>query len=137
MHIACSEGHIGLVETLIGHGADANKRDNSGWTPLHSCCASKTTNTLAICKLLLVTGKAQAEVLTNSGTTPLHYIVREESEDLPLFEEVIRLLIQGGNYVDSQTKFGETPLHQAAQRGCLASVRILIAAGANSNASTK
>ena len=35
LHNACSFGHADVVQLLLGHGADANARDNWNYTPLH------------------------------------------------------------------------------------------------------
>ena len=34
LHIASSQGHLSIVEYLINHGADVNKADNDGCTPI-------------------------------------------------------------------------------------------------------
>jgi ankyrin repeat protein len=139
LHIASRLGYFDQVEQLLNAGASANVRDAQGWIPLHSCCANFTPNTLAICKALLITGKTQAEVPTNSGTTPLHYLSRctVSQGQFGLLNEVIDLMLLHGNYIDSQTKFGETPLHQASLHGNLETIRLLIEKGAKCNARTK
>jgi len=34
----CYNGHIEVVKYLVEHGADINKEDNKGWTPLLWTC---------------------------------------------------------------------------------------------------
>jgi ankyrin repeat protein len=38
MHVlqACIDDNLDMVEFLVKHGADVNKGDNEGWTPLHA-----------------------------------------------------------------------------------------------------
>ena len=38
MFIACQNGHIEIVKYLVEHGADINKRNNDGWSPLLIVC---------------------------------------------------------------------------------------------------
>lgn len=33
---ACIDDNLEMVEFLIEHGADINRQDNEGWTPLHA-----------------------------------------------------------------------------------------------------
>lgn len=33
---ACIDDNLDMVEFLVEHGADINKGDNEGWTPLHA-----------------------------------------------------------------------------------------------------
>ena len=34
LHKACFNGHLECAKALLGAGADINKQDNTGWTPL-------------------------------------------------------------------------------------------------------
>ena len=34
LHWACIHGHLECAKALLGAGADINKQDNNGWTPL-------------------------------------------------------------------------------------------------------
>ena len=133
LHVAVFEGHTGMAGLLLEMGSDANQRDHNGWTALHSCCKGNSTNFVEITRILIVDGKAQVDALTNSGGTPLHYYVQGDCNNTQLFEDTIQLMITHGADINSQSKYGETPLHQAASRGKLISVQILIKFGAQIN----
>ena len=35
LHLAVHQGHLGVVERLVGYGANLNVQDSNGDTPLH------------------------------------------------------------------------------------------------------
>jgi ankyrin repeat protein len=137
LQLAAQEGHSGLVSFLLSLGCDVHKRDVNGWTSLHYACASSNPNFPEICRLLLKDGGAQVTSLTNDGCTALHFFARGEPKDWQYFEDTIALMIQHGADLNSQTKYGETPLYQAVTQGKIESVKILIRLGADVNLRTK
>ena len=38
LHTACGNGNIEIVRALVTRGADVDKCDQQGWTPLHFAC---------------------------------------------------------------------------------------------------
>ena len=38
LHYACMNGNIEIVRALVTSGADVDKCDKQGWTPLHFAC---------------------------------------------------------------------------------------------------
>jgi ankyrin repeat protein len=114
LHVASYEGRSEIVEVLVDKfKADVNAIDRNGWTPLHSAAAA---GNFEICEILLNRGSF-ARALTNEGASPLHYLVRSACKDPVLHHRVFRLILEKGANINQQNKFGETPLHQAAQRG--------------------
>lgn len=114
LHVASYEGTSEIVELLVDkYKADVNAIDRNGWTPLHSAAAA---GNFEICEILLQRGSF-ARALTNEGASPLHYLVRSNCNDPVLHHRVFKLLLEKGANINQQNKFGETPLHQAAQRG--------------------
>ena len=105
LHAVCASPYFAnLVSGLLENGADVNNADSSGATPLHTAVANKNTKAAAI----LLKNKANVDVQTNDGMTPL-MIVCETHTDA----DIIRILdvYKTANVsVDSVTSLGHTPL---------------------------
>ena len=83
LHAASGHGHLEVAQFLLNHGADINKQDKYGFTPLHWACSSGRTNTIAFLK-----EKADVNKQDQDGMTPLHRAV--EGNHL----SAVRLLLQ-------------------------------------------
>lgn len=83
LHYVCEEIVLDSAEWLLNNGADPNRKDNSGWTPLHLAVDSEadqaqdkfvregfTTPKFALTKLLLRHG-ADPNILSDDGQSPL------------------------------------------------------------------
>jgi len=77
---------------------------------------------------IFITGKADKNFKTSSGTTALHYAAFNGNV------EIINLLIKNGADVKAKAKDGVTPLHYAASKNSKDAVKILIEKGADINA---
>ncbi|XP_046543311.1 uncharacterized protein LOC124253552 isoform X1 [Haliotis rubra] len=107
-------GHTDVAEILLNHDMDVNARNRHGRTPLYLACESGHVGLAR----LFVSRKAtlQCDI---SNTTPLHEacypvhtpIVPERKQDITL------ILIQTGTCVNTQDKYGQTPLHYACNSG--------------------
>lgn len=85
LHIAVEFSHRQIASMLITHGADVNKRDMFGRTPLHLV---KTANVL---KLLLKFPAVDVVARSNKGLTPLgHYLKSTPSAER--VDEIVQLL---------------------------------------------
>lgn len=75
LHVACANGNLEIIKTLMEMGANANAEDNKLWTPL--ICALARGH-LATTMALLVEGKGMVNVnqTNGSGSGPLHYLAR-------------------------------------------------------------
>eukprot|EP00744_Colponema_vietnamica_P011111 GILI01015636.1.p1 GENE.GILI01015636.1~~GILI01015636.1.p1 ORF type:complete len:213 (-),score=50.11 GILI01015636.1:324-911(-) len=125
-----------VIDKLITLGADMNKGNAQGSTPLHQCALLKRVDCL---KCLIAKG-ANVNAKNKNGQTPLHIVgplgmmgfgfggpmVGEEQST----EECIMALIAGGADVNAVDGDGKTPLQVAKEKGEEAIVKILMAKGA-------
>ncbi len=95
-------GHLGVVESLLAHGAqvDSASRNPMKVMPLHSACAGGHT---AIVQTLIARG-APVNARQAEGFTPLHSAA--QNGDL----EIIRLLLDAGGDPSAADDEGRTPL---------------------------
>jgi ankyrin repeat protein len=105
---------------LIKHGADVNKADVFGQTPLYHA-GSQQLNSLAA---LLLTNGAKADITNRSGETLL-FRLRDTS--------LARLYIKKGADVNAQSDDGFTALHHAVFSNDINIVKLLIENGASVN----
>ncbi|KAL4135538.1 hypothetical protein QTP88_007144 [Uroleucon formosanum] len=82
LHKACDYGHLDIVEYLIQNGADINKKDNFGITPL--LCAL-WENHFKVAKYLIDKG-AITNLLTPEGLK--YYECIEDSEMINLLKQL-------------------------------------------------
>lgn len=124
--IAARFGYSECVKTLLEMGAEIEKTDRYGMTPLFLAILSKDME----CLSLLIEHKANLEARENADLTPLAYAAFYN------YPEAVKLLIEKGAQVEASNAAGETPLILAAYRHENIA-RILIASGANIEAVTK
>jgi len=112
-----------IAEILIACGADLNRTNQAGITPLHT---SIFLNNIPVAKLLIDRG-ASIEGASKSGATPLM------AAALCGREEIARYLIEKGANVNARNKTGLTPLHFAADQSYPepSIVRMLLERGAD------
>lgn len=124
MHYACQEGHSRVVSALLHHKADANIRSKDGQrTPLQVALGSGHAN---IARILYYHGGANINVTTNKGRTVLH-LAAQYADAVDLMEA---FLAARKLDIDTQDKYGNTPLHYAVKCGSLEMVKMLVEAGA-------
>lgn len=107
-----------VVEVLLAHNANVNARDRSGITPLHNA------GNKGVAEVLLAHG-ADANVKSHYGDMPLH-----KTRD----GGVAEVLLRHKANIEAMNLDGWTPLYQAVFLGRIDVARVLLAAGANSNA---
>jgi ankyrin repeat protein len=120
LHAAAHNGHLGLVEALVGKGAEVDAITTLGSTPL-KLAASKGHVEVATA---LLGAHACVDAASTQGFTPLHAAVG--SGCVPMME----LLLDSGADVDAGNSKGHTPLHQASQVGQPEAVAVLLDRGA-------
>ncbi|XP_061175209.1 ankyrin-1-like [Saccostrea echinata] len=111
-----------IVKELINRGADINKQDSQGWTPLYQ---SAFAGNLELSTLML-DQKADVNIATISGDTVLHAGVYGNNNT------VVDLLIAAGCRVNEVNKKGESSLFSAIlSRVNIKIVKALINAGSS------
>jgi len=112
LYLASCDGHVRLVEMLLGKGADVNLACTvGGGTPLH--IASQNGH-VEVVKLLLHTGADGNKACGRSGDTPLYAAAWNGNVG------VVEVLLGRGAEPDkSRTDTGGTPLYVASSMGLL------------------
>ncbi|MBQ8480609.1 MAG: ankyrin repeat domain-containing protein [Akkermansia sp.] len=123
---AAEKGDNEQLSLLITAGADVNKADKDGWTPLH--WAAWNGNSECV-KRLLATPGIDVNMANEYGWTPLD---RAASNG---HSKCVKLLLAApGINVNKADKYGKTPLYGAACWGHSECVKLLLAApGINVN----
>mmetsp|Transcript_44626 Transcript_44626/g.112459 ORF Transcript_44626/g.112459 Transcript_44626/m.112459 type:complete len:909 (-) Transcript_44626:74-2800(-) len=135
LHVACYENNVDMVRLLLENKADVDVQDRNGWTPLH-CAASAGRYDIV---MLLMEHDADLNALNRDGTSVMHYLVRRFVPDAQKesFIAVLKTMIERGFDVNTQNKFGESPLHQACLRGNIPSIKLLLDSDAKVDAVNK
>lgn len=154
---ACKIGLVDIVRVLIEEGADINKAEHEGETPLGIAACYKK---FEVCKLLIENG-ANPLYKNKNGITSIHWAAQGGDVQiirflLPFFENIsetdnygftplhnavfLRVntepaleFLKKGADINAVNHNGDTPLHLAAYAGAPEIVRVLIEFGANIN----
>jgi ankyrin repeat protein len=118
-HAAAYKDDPHFLEALIDSGADVNARDLDGNTPLGCATLSNHATSAAF----LLTHGADINSQDLKGWTALLDAVDTNNHD------VLRLLLRKGADITLTLNTGDTILHRAAERGDVATMEILTAAG--------
>lgn len=158
---AAENGHLDTVKELVANDAEVGLRDGNGRTVLFisACCGqldifrelvsvpgvhvddvdtggmtalmwAAWNGHVDLCLELLDRG-ADVNIQASGGNTALNYAVR--LNDVEKGEELVSFFLVRGSVVNSKDMYENTPLTEAAYRGRLAALRILLDAGADSN----
>jgi protein phosphatase 1 regulatory subunit 12A len=75
---ACIDDNLDMVEFLVEHGADINRGDHEGWTPLH---ATASCGFLSIARYINITGFNALKILNNSHLVfVIRYLIENKSD---------------------------------------------------------
>ena len=121
-HAIAVHGHPGgesLAQLLIDHGADVNRADSFGHTPLMWDASFGDAN---LTEVLLREG-ADVRARRPDGTSVLHVAVHSEADP-----DVVRLLLAAGAEPAARDREGKTPADYARAAGLTQLVKLLDAA---------
>ncbi|KAL7757053.1 hypothetical protein ACKLNR_014046 [Fusarium oxysporum f. sp. zingiberi] len=126
-------GSIELVKELVKAGADVNVSNGNGITPLFRAIYDGSTETFRT----FLSASPNLYTRGPDNNTLLHAAARGENDNIlsTLLQELDVRQEQDVDQtpidVDTTNNAGETPLHVAAQRGCVTVARTLLTHGAN------
>lgn len=139
LHMAVAgSGNKEMILLLLEKGADVNARGNDGITPLGLIFSRQTSDrqgrkaTVDLLRLLLEKGADP-----NLDTQLLSSMCRNAGESYPETREMIDLLTPRMKNVDQLDKGGRTPLTSAVQNANIATMKMLLTAGADISAKNK
>ena len=132
---ALTRGHSQTAKYLFDNGAHLNITGFGQRTPLHSAAWYGDFEMVQV----LLDYKADINARSERNWTPLHEASRgcTESQNIPRFADVARLLLERGMGVNVLDEYSVTPLHVAAGCGRVGVVRVLLEHGANVGAEDK
>ena len=122
-HNVCKSGNELIVRYLVKLGANINKENIVGETPLFEACSSGNEH---LVKYLIKLG-ADINKENNNGKTPLFNACSSGNELL------VKYLVELGLNINKETTYGETPLFDASRNGNEDVVKYLVELGANVN----
>jgi ankyrin repeat protein len=128
-HLVKLKAQISLIQRFVNCGINLDAKDESGETALLLAVNARQKDVIT----LLLENRADIQVTTNNGVTPLHNAV----DQFNVSQSIVTLLLKSGADVTARTMDGKEALHMSAARGHEAILRLLLDAGANPNAVAK
>ncbi len=110
------------IEFMVKHGADINKADSKGNTPLIIASSKELDKGENLIKCLIDNG-ADINKADSEGNTPL---IIASSKELDKGEDLIKCLIDNGADINKADSKGNTPLIVASSKGCFGTVKLLL-----------
>ena len=128
------EQDVSIARLLLERGVDVNARDKDGFTSLHYAAFK---GRVGVTQVFLDHG-ANAMLETERSETALHTVSRGDYNSQEQGASIARLLLERGVDVNAREKKDcWSSLHEAAMRGRVEVVRVLLDHGANAKLETK
>lgn len=129
LNVAAAEGHTGIVNLLLAHGANPDDRTLNGVTPLLSAVYHGNTAVVQVLAALNITKPETIRLDAPDGDGNIPLIIAAERG----YDAIVRVLLSHGAKKDSRDKAGMTAMAHAAKKGFSAVVALLLANGADPN----
>jgi ankyrin repeat protein len=144
LHLAALEGDASAVAAILRAGAEVNRRDKAGRTPLDLAFTNTQRRNYAETaeKLIREGGTSESalyayvapavrssnyDIRQADGIGPLHFAVQQGHTGY------VRYFLDKGADINLKDASGTAPLHEAARGGNIGIMRVLINRGANVN----
>lgn len=121
MGVGSAEEYIGVARTLLQEGANVNKVDRGGRSPLH---LAASVGSLSMVRALL-DEMADVAVVDSNGVSAMDLAACEGHHD------VVRTMVQHGWLVNAATASGSTALHRAVGWNDVEMINTLLQVGAD------
>lgn len=122
---ASGEGEVSAFDGILDDGAEVNRPDSNGRTPLmYAAQAGQAERAL-----LLIEHDAEVNAMRADGETALMAAAKSRDGNV----ETLQLLIDSGADVNTRDQFGRTALFWCARSGDVQRLRFLLDAGADIN----
>lgn len=127
LHYAVRENNIEAIKTLLNLGANPNKKDNFGKTPLMWSVSKVEKNNIS--KILIENRKTYLDAMDDDGRghTALYHAMSDKN-----YEIVKYLIAKGANIENKSTPFGPALIY-AIFNNDIEMVKIIVEAGADLN----
>ena len=119
LHLACSAGHLEMVNFLLERGANVDAVDDDGWTPIFYAITEDYLKIVSV----LIKYDCDVNVIDKQGYSPLLCAVVLNNIDV--VRELLKLKTTDVNLTDEKFR-KNTALHVAAQNGYKDIVEYLI-----------
>uniref|UniRef100_A0A1A9WD19 ANK_REP_REGION domain-containing protein n=1 Tax=Glossina brevipalpis TaxID=37001 RepID=A0A1A9WD19_9MUSC len=132
---ACIDDNLEMVEFLVEHGADINRQDNEGWTPLHAT-ASCGDGDLAVDLAVDIQHVPMIDFMQKMvAEQQIDCTKARQAEEQQMLSDAKRWLRSDASEVNRpHPKTGATALHVAAAKGYTKVLSLLLAGRANVDA---
>lgn len=125
LHLAAQSGQVVLAKVLLAGGAEIEKTDKDGATPLQLAAGGKSGDMV---RALIAAGAHVDVVDAKNAHTVLHRAALSGNA------EVVEKLLRVGADLEGRDRAGGTALHLAAKEGRLGLVRCLVRSGGDPGA---
>jgi len=112
---AAADGRLDVLELVVSKGADIDKKDRTfGYTPLMHAIVNNNQLQLVIVQYLINKARSHVGMRSMLGLRPVHLLLEVSKVDDRM--AMMRLIMDKGGDINSQTDTGDTAMHLAVQR---------------------